>query len=153
MHFNFTQNKRVHLEWPLEKKKKKKEITGESACLRARRLTLAFMVDIPRSNDFVEDSRERLILSYDSGRDERRHDELPLADVGFHGYPGGDISEWERKKSELPPSPTGDRQMDGRAAQTTRGSTFGIYLHGNKTETLNTSNKWLSKECNKNHNY
>lgn len=49
------------------------------------------MIDLPRGNDFVEDSRERLVLSYDSGGDERRHDELPLADVGFHSYPGGEM--------------------------------------------------------------
>lgn len=45
------------------------------------------MIDLPRRDDFVEDSREWLVLPYDSRRDERRHDELPLTDVGFHGYP------------------------------------------------------------------
>lgn len=45
------------------------------------------MIDLPRGNDFVEDSCEGLVLSYDSRRDARRHDELPLTDVGFHSYP------------------------------------------------------------------
>lgn len=46
------------------------------------------MIDLPRGNDFVEDGSERLILAYDSRRDEWGHDELPLTDVGLHSYPG-----------------------------------------------------------------
>lgn len=50
-------------------------------------LTLALVVDLPRGNDLVEDGGERLVLADDARWDERRHDELPLADVGFHGDP------------------------------------------------------------------
>lgn len=46
------------------------------------------MVDLPGVNDFVEDGGERLVLSNDPGWEERRHDELPLTDVGLHSYPG-----------------------------------------------------------------
>lgn len=51
------------------------------------RLTLALVVDLPRGDDLVEDGGERLVLADDARWDERRHDELPLADVGFHGDP------------------------------------------------------------------
>lgn len=61
---------------------------GEGAW-RASCLTLAFVIDLPRGDDLVEDGGERLVLPDDAGRDERRHDELPLTDVGFHGDPGG----------------------------------------------------------------
>lgn len=50
--------------------------------------TLAFVLDLLRGDDFVEDGSERLVFSNDSGRDERGHDELPLTDVSFHGDPG-----------------------------------------------------------------
>lgn len=60
--------------------------------MRALHFTLAFVIDLPRGDDFVEHSGERLVLSDDSRRDERRHDELPLTDVGFHGYPGREAS-------------------------------------------------------------
>lgn len=75
------------------------------------------MIDLPRRDDFVEDSGERLVLSYDSRRDERRHDELPLTDVGFHGYPVRKASERRMKRNQLPASLTGDKQMDGEAAK------------------------------------
>lgn len=50
--------------------------------------TLAFVLDLLRGDDFVEDGSERLVFSNDSGRDERGHDELPLTDVRFHGDSG-----------------------------------------------------------------
>lgn len=50
--------------------------------------TLAFVLDLLRGDNFVEDGSERLVFSNDSGRDERGHDELPLTDVRFHGDSG-----------------------------------------------------------------
>lgn len=91
---------------------------GGAGCLRALHFTLAFVIDLPRSNDFVEDSSERLVLSYDSRRDEWRHDELPLTDVRFHGYPGRETSGREEDNISRWPL-TGDRQMDRRAAKAT----------------------------------
>lgn len=63
---------------------------GGASAWRASCLTLAFVVDLPRGDDLVEDGGERLVLPDDAGRDEWRHDELPLTDVGFHGDPGGE---------------------------------------------------------------
>lgn len=64
-------------------------------------LTLAFVLDLLRGDDFVEDGGERLVFSDDSGRDERGHDELPLTDVGFHGDPGREtMGGWARWKSQ-----------------------------------------------------
>lgn len=77
----FPQNKKVNAERPWE-------VAGEQAL----HFTLAFVIDLPRGDDFVEHGGERLVLSNDSRRDERRHDELPLTDVGFHGYPGREAS-------------------------------------------------------------
>lgn len=60
-------------------------------------LTLAFVLDLLRGDDFVEDGGERLVFSNDSGWDERGHDELPLTDVGFHGDPGREVmGGWTR---------------------------------------------------------
>lgn len=67
---------------------------GEGATCEALRFTLAFVIDVPRGDDFVEDRGERLVLSYDSRWDERRHDELPLTDVGLHGYPAREATGW-----------------------------------------------------------
>lgn len=72
-----------------------------SRSLWAIHFTLAFVIDLPGGNDFVEDSSKRLILSYDSRGDEWRHDELPLTDVGFHGYPGREVSGWERSAASI----------------------------------------------------
>lgn len=67
----------------------KTKSSAQSAGERARSLpTLAFVLDLLRGDDFVEDGSERLVFSDDSGRDERGHDELPLTDVRFHGDSG-----------------------------------------------------------------
>lgn len=71
---------------------------GHSVCERFI-FTLAFVIDLPSGNDFIEDSSEGLVLSYDSRWDEWRHDELPLTDVSFHGYPERGGLGCEREKS------------------------------------------------------
>lgn len=60
--------------------------------------TLALVIDLPGGNDFVEDSGERFILSNDPRWDERRHDELPLTNVGLHSYP---VREGDRRRNRL----------------------------------------------------
>lgn len=48
---------------------------------------MALVVDLTGGDDFVEDGTEGLILPDHPGRHQRRHDELPLSDVGLHGNP------------------------------------------------------------------
>lgn len=50
--------------------------------------TLALVVDLLGSDDFVEDRGEGLVLANDVGGHQGGHDQLPLPDVGFHGNPG-----------------------------------------------------------------
>lgn len=82
------------------------------------------MVDLAVSDDLVEDGRERLILPNDLRRNERRHDQLPLTNVRFHGDSAkmerDAINKTEIQRTTLSHIYTSDRQADrqpGRQAE------------------------------------